>query len=222
MPSYTRGKTRPTLFFVAINDLVVYGFKPKDISTLSGVTAGDITALGHQAASAVAAGKIRVIGSQAPKPPRVGKRITTAAVGQQQTVSTFCAYSSLASAQTAGWTLIKNRRSVTLRASSTSRGSLTAIATLGDGSLYCFPMNKADYDTYGVDLGLTTAISITTEAERKKLVSGASIPYPGKASKIVGINSRFSSFFSTDKQGDISAAGYDILSEERIIATAAP
>ncbi len=221
MPSYTRGKTRPTLVFVAINDLLVFGFKPKDISSLTGVSASDVTALGHQAVSAVAAGKIRVIGSQAPKPPRVGKRLSGAAVGQQQSVSTYCSYTSISAAQAAGWNLIKGRRSVSLKASNASRPSLTAIATLSDGSLYCFPLNKADFDSYASELGLESATTVTTDTERKKLVSGSSTPYPGRASKLLAGSSTFSTFFSTSKQGDVSTAGYDILSEERVIATGA-
>lgn len=219
MSSYTRGKKRENLVFVLINDLVYFGFKPKDLSSLMGITTSDITALGHVAVSAAVAGKIRIIGSQAPKPPRVSKKISGASVGQQRSVSTFCAYPSIATAQGAGWNLTKSRRSVTLRASSTDRPSLTAIAKLGDTSLYCFPMNKADFELYGTELGLESAATITTEAERKKLVSGASIPYPGRASKLLAGGSTFSSFFTTSKQGDVSTAGYDILSEEKIIAT---
>lgn len=219
MSSYTRGKKRENLVFVLINDLLYFGFKPKDLTSLTGVTASDITALGHVAVSAAVAGKIRVIGSQAPKPPRVQKKISGAAIGQQKSVSTFCAYPSISAAQAAGWSLLKSRKSVTLRASSADRASLTAIATLSDTSLYCFPMNKADYELFGADLGLETASTITTEAERKKLVSGASIPYPGRASKLLAGGSTFSSFFATAQQEAATTAGYDILSEEKVIAS---
>ncbi|WGV25970.1 hypothetical protein [Halotia branconii] len=221
MSSYTRGKKRPNLVFVLVNDAMYFGFKPKDLSSLTGVSTSDVTALGHVAASAVVAGKIMIIGAQAPKPPRVTKKISGATVGQQQTVSTYCAYPSITTAQAAGWNLTKSRRGVSLRASSAARGSLTAIATLSDGSLYCFPMNKADFEAYGTELGLTGSATITSETERKKLVSGSSTPYPGRASKLLENGSTFSSFFSTTKQGDAAQAGYDIVSEERVIVTAA-
>lgn len=221
MPSYTRGKKRENLVFVLINDVVYFGFKPKDLSSLTGVTAADVTALGHVTVANATSGKVRIIGAQAPKPPRVTKKISGASVGQQQSVSTYCAYPSIATAQGAGWSLTKSRRSVTLRASSTDRPSLTAIATLSDTSKYCFPMNKSDFETYGADLGLDSAVTITTEAERKKLVSGSSIPYPGRASKLLAGGSTFSSFFTTSKQGDLPGVFFDILSEEKVILVAA-
>lgn len=218
MSNNTRGKKRSNLVFVLVNDSMYFGFKPKDISSLPGVSSSDVTALGHVQPGAVVTGKIRIIGAQAPKPPRVTKRLSGATVGQQQTVSTYCAYPSIGAAQAAGWSLTKSRRGVTLRASSASRASLTAIATLGDGSLYCFPMNKADFEEYGAELGLESAASITSDAERKKLVSGSSIPYPGRAAKLLANGSTFSSFFTSSKLGDVSQAGYDILSEEIILA----
>lgn len=219
MPSYTRGKKRENLIFVLVNDLMYFGFKPKDISSLTGVSSSDIIALGHVQPSAVAAGKIRVIGAQAPKPPRVTKKLSGATVGQQKTVSTYCAYPNIGLAQAAGWNLTKGRRGVSLRASNASRSSLTAIATLSDGSLYCFPMNKADFEAYGAELGLDSSTKVTSDAERNKLVSGSSTPYPGRAAKLLTDGSTFSSFFTTSKQGDASEAGYDIVSEEKVLAS---
>ncbi|WGV25969.1 hypothetical protein [Halotia branconii] len=218
----TRGKKRSNLVFVLVNDFMYFGFKPKDLTSFPSISTSDVTALGHVVASAVTAGKIRVIGAQAPKPPRVTKRISGATVGQQQTVSTYCAYPSITTAQAAGWNLIKGRRGVSLRASSANRGSLTAIATLSDFSLYCFPMNKADFEAYGAELGLKRSTNITNNVERGKLVSGSSTPYPGRASKLLAGGSVFSSFFSTAKQGDAAQAGYDIVSEEKVLSTGEP
>ncbi|MCC5641209.1 hypothetical protein LC593_36485 [Nostoc sp. CHAB 5844] len=219
MSSYTRGKKRPNLVFVTINDLMYFGFKPKDLTSLPGVTAADVTALGHVQPNAVAPGRLKIIGASAPNPPRVLKK-TGAAAGQQQSVSTFCGYNNIGLAQAAGWTLTKSRTGVTLRAPTSPRQSLTAVAELSDGSLYCFPMNKADFESYGAALGLKNSTTITTTAERNKLVSGASIPYPGRAALLLAGGSTFSSFFSTGSQGSASEAGYDILSEEKILASA--
>lgn len=215
MSSFTRGKKRTNLVFVTINDLMYFGFKPKDLTSLPGIQTADITALGHVQPNAIANGRIRVIGAKAPKPPRVTKR-TGAATGQQ-TVSTYCGYNNIGLAQAAGWSLTKARGSVSLRSPTAPRQSLTAIAELGDGSLYCFPMNKSDFESYGAELGLKSSTTITSDAERNKLVSGASIPYPGRAAKLLANGSTFSSFFSTGEQSSVVEAGYDILSEEKIL-----
>lgn len=217
MPFSARGKTKENLVFVAINDFLYFGFKSKNLSSLPGISASDISALGHLQISGVSDGKIRILGASAPKPPKVSKKIENATPGQQQSVSTYCGYDSLIDAEVVGWRLIKGRQLVALKAVNDFRGSLTAIAKLTDGSLYCFPMNRDDFASYGLELGLKSALDITTESQRKQLVSGASIPYPGRASKILSVKSRFSSFFSSANQTDIAALGYDILSEERII-----
>lgn len=217
MPSYTRGKKRENLFFVLVNEFLYFGFKPKDLKSLTGITDADITALGHVSVANAFGGILRVIGANAPTPHRVSKKITTASIGQQKSVSTFCGYSSVSTAQGAGWSLIKSKKGVSLKPSNTARQSLTAIATLSYGFLYCFSMDKADYEAYGAGLGLLSAANITTEAERKRLVSGSSIPYPGRASKLLSGGSTFSSFFNSDKLDDVITAGYDILSEEKVI-----
>ncbi|PHJ60235.1 hypothetical protein VF14_11645 [Nostoc linckia z18] len=219
MPSYTRNKKREDVIFVAVNSVIRFGWKSKDLASVSGISQSDLTNdLGHTAQNAVTgSGLILVIGAQAPKPARVTKRLSNATVGQQQSISTFCAHDKLATALGKGWNLSKNRRSVTLRALSASRGSLTAIAKLSGDIHYCFPMNKADFEAYGSELGLESATNIT-DTERNKLVSGSSKPRPGRASKQLSDGSTFSSFYSTAT--DVSAVGYDILSEEIVLAVA--
>jgi hypothetical protein len=219
MPSYTRGLKRENLVFVLVNDLMYFGFKPKDIAALPGVSAGDVTALGHVAPNAVPAGKVRVIGANAPKPPRATKR-TGGAVGTQQTISTYCGYNNIGQAQTAGWSLTKSRSGVMLRSPNSPRPSQTAIAELSDGSLYCFPMNKADFQSYGAELGLKDSTIITSNTERNKLVSGSSLPRPGRATKLLSSGASFSSFFSSENMDSLMQAGYDIISEEKILVGA--
>lgn len=224
MPSYTRGKKREQVFFVAINTKIRYGWKSKDLSTISGISSTELTNdLGHISQSSITGSDlILVIGAQSPKPARVSRKIQNASVGQQQSVSTFCAYDKLATALGKGWNLAENRRSVTLRASNASRGSLTAVASLSDNSLYCFPMNKADFEAYGAELGLESASSISN-TELDRLVSGSSKPFPGRAGKLLSNGSSFSSFYSTEAAGLVTDAGYDILSEEIVLkVTASP
>ncbi|AFY43664.1 hypothetical protein [Nostoc sp. PCC 7107] len=224
MPSFTRGKKREDLVYVLVNQSMYYGWKRKDIAALGGISEADLTNIGHLKAegATLTAGNVIVIGAKSPQPARVTRKISNATVGQQQSVSTFCAYDKLAAALGAKWNASTSRRAVTLRAPVATRGSLTAIATLGDGSKYCFPMNKADFENYGAELGLTNATTINTDLERNKLVSGSTRPYPGRASKLLEDGSTFSSFFSTAGQGAALTAGYAILSEEVIISNAAP
>ncbi|MBW4479682.1 MAG: hypothetical protein KME54_23255 [Tolypothrix brevis GSE-NOS-MK-07-07A] len=223
MPPYTRGKLRDKLTYVLVTNNAYFIFKTKDLSTFPGISESDITAIGHKTAEAVASDttKIRIVGASAPQPPRVTKRLSNAAVGTQQSVSTFCGYVSLSSAQTAGWKITKSRRSVLLRAASALSGSQTAIAALSDGSLYCFPMNKADFDAYGATLQLKSAATEQSATEVSKLVSGSSIPRPGRATTKIASGSSFSSFYSTEALGDLGAAGFSVLSEE-LVMTVAP
>jgi hypothetical protein len=218
MPSYTRNKKREDVIFVAVNTVIRFGWKSKDLASVSGISQSDLTNdLGHTTQSAVTgSGLILVIGAQAPKPARVSKKLSSATVGQQQSVSTFCAYDKLATALGKSWNLSKNRRSVTLKALSAQRGGLTAVATLSDGSRYCFPMNKADFEAYGAELGLESSGTISN-AERDKLVSGSSKPRPGRASKQLTDGSTFSSFYSSSMSEAASTAGYDILSEQIVL-----
>lgn len=218
MPAYTRGKKRGDIKYVKVTTNMFFGFKPKDISSIAGVTEGDIAALGHIAPGSVPPAAILVLGANAPKPPRVSRRIKTATVGQQQTVGTFCGFDKMADAQEKGWNIVKYRKGVMLRAVNASRGSQTAIAELSDGSLYCFPMNKADFELFGAELGLKSSATVQSETEKSKLVSGSSTPYPGKASKLLEDGSTFSSFFSTSKGSETAFNGaYDVISEEKIV-----
>ncbi|UYD38980.1 hypothetical protein [Tolypothrix sp. PCC 7601] len=220
MPSYTRNVARDQLVFVACNTKILYGFKTKDLASLSGVSSSDLTALGHLTSSAAMgqSGKIYVVGASAPKPPRVNKKLSNAAVGTQKSISTYCAKTALGAALTAGWNISKNGHGVTLQAASASSGSLTAIATLSDGSKYCFPMNKADFDAHGAALGLEASTAITSTSEKDSLVRGSSKPKPGRVSKKTSGGGTFSSFFSTGT--DVAQAGYNITEEEIVIVGA--
>lgn len=220
MPSYTRNVKRDNLVFVPCNTKIHYGFKTKDLSALGGVSSADVTALGHLSASAATAvaGAILVIGASAPKPPRVKKAISNAAAGAQKSVSTFCSKTGLGVALSAGWSLVNQGVTVSLRAASAQSGSISAIATLSNGAKYVFPMNKADFDAYGAALGLESSTDITTTTERDSLVRGSSTPKPGKASKILDGGGTFSSFYTDGT--NVATAGFNILNDELVIAAA--
>lgn len=218
MPSYTRGKKRDNLIFVAVSEMVYFGFKSKDFSAMAGISASDLTLIGHTPLSSATGFKI--IGARAPQPPRVKRPIPNAGIGQQRSINTYCAFDKLGDAIGAGWTVTKRKRPIAVKAPSTSRGTMTAIATLSDLSGYCFALNKADFDEYGSELGLKSTLSITNQLERDRLVSGSSIPYPGRAVKSLAGGNSFSTFFSTST--DVLAAGYAILSNEKVLLDGAP
>jgi hypothetical protein len=221
MSPYTRNKKRLNIFFVAVNQYLYFGFKPKDLTSFTGISNDDVAALGHIQTSAIPEGGLRIIGAQTPKPHKVKKIIPNAAALQQKSVSTFAAFNKIAEAKSKGWNLIENRKSVVLTSPNSFRTSLTAIATLSNSLLYCFPMNKADFDTYGSELGLKNSSQIINDINRQKLVSGADIPKPGQASRKTE-NGIFSSFYSDAKEGGLVNAGWSILSQEKILETGVP
>jgi hypothetical protein len=90
------------------------------------------------------------------------------------------------------------------------------------GIYYAFPMNSADFSTYGSDLGLESAASITTDAEISRVVTGSSIPRPGRANKEL-TNGSISAFYNPAKKSDLQqpTAGWRIQSAARLSDTVA-
>ena len=217
MPSYTRGETRENLTFVEIirvGSNTFYGWKAKDITDDVNVSAEDITALGHRTAERLPAASLYMLRAQSPKPGRATKVINrNPSVSQKGSVSTHYAVGSVRQMLDRGWTITKRPRNVSL--SNNSR-FVTAIADLSNGLSYCFAMNKADFDTYGKALGLKSNVNITTKEERDNLVQASSFPRPGKASYKLESGKDFSSFFSSDSEDTLRAAGYKILYTELI------
>ncbi|AFY43665.1 hypothetical protein [Nostoc sp. PCC 7107] len=222
MPAYTRNKKRADLVFVPVNQYLYFGFKPKDLTSFPGVSSEDITALGHILTSAIPEGGLRIIGANAPQPPRVTKKIANATVSQQRTISTFCGHDKLLTAQAKGWNLTKGKLSISLKPANANRSSLTAIAILSNSIHYCFPMNKADFDNYGVALGLKSPAQITSTVDQLKFVSGSTSPKPGKASKKLEDGSTFTSFYSDAKESDLTGDGWNILSQENVLESGVP
>ncbi|MFQ4134760.1 hypothetical protein PGN35_000400 [Nodosilinea sp. PGN35] len=217
MSEFTRGQFRDNATFVLLNPIFCYGWKTVDLAARIGVSAADLkTELGHMTpleADAIA-NRVMVTGANSPKPGRVVKRDRTAPISQPSSTSTFLAYDKLSAATTAGWTLAKQARRVSLSPPVDGIRSMTAIAELSNGVLYAWPLNRADYDQFGASLGLQSALQINTTLERRKLVTGSRTK-PGKA-VIRNSGGEFSSFYSTDAEDTAIAAGFSIIKGEFI------
>lgn len=211
MPSYTRGKLRDQNIIVQLSDTSYYQFKTKDLSAVNNVNEGDLSLLGHinigNGGAGLPSGALVFLRANSPKPPRVGKTLS----GTQSSISTFCAVPALQNVLRNGWNLVKPARTVSLR---TAGKTITVIASLSNGALYAFPLNKADFDTYGAALGLVTSETITTDAERNKLVAASSLPKPGKAKLTLTTGADFSTFCSHNAP---LSDGFNRISAERLI-----
>ncbi|CCI18527.1 conserved hypothetical protein [Microcystis aeruginosa PCC 9807] len=212
MPSYTRGKPRDQIRAVLLGGNSYYQFKTKDLAAVNSVQESDLALLGHiklgEGGETLPAGAIVFLRANSPKPARVTKTLT----GTQGSIGTFCAAQALQNALRNGWNLSKGATTVSLRA--TGSRTVTAIASLSNGALYAFALNKADFESYGADLKLQGAESITSDTERSKLVSGSSLPRPGKAKLVLTTGSIFSSYCSHDAP---LSNGFTRMSAERVL-----
>lgn len=223
MPAHVRGTTRDLLKFVLLNPVLCYGWKTADLTAIPGITQAEVTALGHMdavAANAVA-NRIMVVGANSPKPGRVTQKFANAPTTQRASVSTYVAYNARAAAAAAGWSLGAPQKGVSLKAPSPSARSISAVAQLSDGTRYVFPLNQADFNLVAVPLGLQNSTQITTETERQRLAGGMSSTRPGKAS-LEDSGGILATYYSTASKDTAAAAGYNIISEERIAFPLAP
>lgn len=215
MSAITRGEKRENLTFVKVGNAtstVYYGWDAKDLTTETNVSTADLAALGHVTIDSLADSDLYFLRAQSPKPGRAKKTINKApGVNDKATISTFYGAGSVKDLLRAGWKVEKRPRSVSL---ANNTRYVTAIAKLSNGILYCFPMNRADFEAYGEALGLQAPTSITTDAERLRLVQSSGFPRPGKAGKELVGGADFSSFFSTDKESDLRTAGFKISMSE--------
>ncbi|OLP19815.1 hypothetical protein BST81_03535 [Leptolyngbya sp. 'hensonii'] len=225
MSAYTRGRKRDQLRFVNINDILLYGWNTVDLAAATGISAADLkNQLGHLTAAEAdaVANRLMVLGANSPKPARAIKVIPNAPTTAAGSVSTFIAYNKRAVAQAAQWKVGGAQKGVRLTAPVAGKRSQTAVAELSNGVLYAFPMNQSDFTLVGETLGLQAAAQISS-VEAKKLATGMSSTRPGQAG-LEDSEGLLSTFFSTAKRDDATAAGFSIISEERILypAAAAP
>jgi hypothetical protein len=214
MPEYTRGKQRDQDVAVLLFKGVYYQFKTKDLSKVPGVGEGDLAVLKHvkigNDGGGIPKSSIVFLRANAPKPPRVSKQLSKEPT-VQGSISTFCAPDALSASLRAGWNLVKPGRAA---GAQIGPKSVTAIAKLSNGVLYGFSLNKRDFETYKTPLGLEGPESLTTDAERQKLVIGSSLPKPGKAKLKLENGSDFSTFCSHDAP---LGGGFKRITEERLI-----
>jgi hypothetical protein len=215
MPAYVRGTPRNNLTFVRVNDYpLLYGWRAPDFSSFTGITAADITALGHLTAVGAAAvpNRIMILGANSPKPARVTKKLSPGVTTERGSVSTFCAYNQGAAAVAAGWATSRGAKGVSVKPAAAGRRSQTAVAELSNGVLYAFPLNSSDFAIAAADLGLQSAGQISA-TERKRLATGMSKTRPGKAAK-EDSDGLFVTYYSTASADTAATAGWDILSSE--------
>lgn len=209
MPASTRGKERDQLTFVMVNSVLAYGWKTRDLSADAGVSAADLTTgLGHMdAVQALAVqGSVLVIGANAPKPIRVIKRIPDAVSPAPASVSTFCGYDKLASANAAGFELSGRARTISLAAPAANRRTYSGVVTLSNGLKYVQPV---DFIAGTADRRQALGIEIASEisaVEALKLARGCR-DKPGRVAIDLegGVTARLP--FSTDRQEQAGALG---------------
>jgi hypothetical protein len=206
MSNITRGRKKDQRILVKVvkGQEVYYQFNSPDLSKVAGVSTSDLSELGQinlNDPSKVPAGAIVFYNANAPKPPRVTRKLkkTDTVSPAQQSVSTFCSVDALTGALGKGWSIAKPGRGVSLN---NTIKTVTALAELSNGVMYAFPMAKVDFESFGSTLGLKNASTITTDAERAKIVRASSFPKPGRATKILDDGSTFSSFYSSSKTPD--------------------
>jgi len=220
MPEYLIGVKKDILTFVKVNDApLYYGFSTKDFANLPNVSAADTAALGHLLVSNVPANSFKVIGAQSPKPPRMRKTINdNPSATEQASISTFCAFDKIAAAQAEGWKLASRGRGVKF---TNNTRTVTVAAKLSNGMYYAIPLNKNSATKYAGTLGLQLPEAMTT-AERKKTVTGSSLPKPAvMAIETTGTNGQkgtFSTICSFDSVDNATSAGWEQLEPEVLYA----
>lgn len=109
MPLSTRGRKRDKIMSVPVSTTLRYAFKTADLSQITGVSAGDLAALGQ---TPVESGSgLIVFSPQAPKPALFRKKLSVG--GLQGSVSTFgngVTTSAIKAAAGAGWKMSKGVR----------------------------------------------------------------------------------------------------------------
>ncbi|NJL55716.1 hypothetical protein HC928_11295 [bacterium] len=206
MPGYTRGISLSQLRFVKAvkNAVVLYGWNTKDFASIvTGVTAADITVLGHKTVAQLG-GNPGVLRANKPKPARVTRVFNpNAGPDIQKGVSTFCDADQLTAALAAKWKLAKPAAGVS---GGSSRMRLTAVEV--GTVLYAFTLNAIDLTTYAADIGAKTNL---TDTDFNRMVTGASIPKPAVMGRVLASGGTFSTFVDKSKIDTLRAAGWTLL-----------
>lgn len=197
MPGYVRGRTRDIPTFVLLYNApinIYYFWSSKDLASLETISASDLsTQLGHL--TSVADSSVVVVGATSPKPPSVKKIIKkNPGPNEQGSATTFCSPGSLNSAYAAGW----KRAGYAKQSGVTNNArTITGLAGISNGMIYGWPFNASDHATYKEELALIEPSSIST-AERNTIVTGATRPVAGHATKKLSSGATVSGYFSPD------------------------
>lgn len=200
MPASTLGKKRDKPTIVKATGFIYYAFNTRDLAALPGVTAADLTALGHLAQGAATAGAIVVEGANAPRPARFRKRLTGTAENPltQESVTTFGDGTTAAAINAAGalgWRLIKPPSEVGMGATTKGknvaikltngayaiRNVSTAFATTDNATLLGWDMTLSDAT---IAKAIRGAKNMKPATVRKAISGGGVVTLPCKKTKL--------------------------------------
>ena len=190
MAQTTRGVYREDTFFIKVTPKILYGFKPIDITKLTGVGTEDTTALGwlnlEQAKSQT--GLIRLFTPKSPTPARYKKILNRRpAAGQRGSVSAYGnpdpAQAERQALVALDWLKIKDGSTVKLTANDRRE---TVGVPMETGGTYVISVDAPLAAAHAEALGLKRASDMRTEAERNKLFYGTTRPQPCKVRRVEG------------------------------------
>jgi hypothetical protein len=216
MAFVSRGKPRTQIRAVACTGAIYHGFKTKDLAAIAGVSAPDLVALGQKQLSEVGNGYTVVFGAQSPVGARFRKQLSrNPQPGVQGSVSSFgngSVNSAIATAATAGWSLVRGVRLTTVR--STAK-SISVGVPLSNGLIYVQPVPVQDQQ-YAEALGWKLPATFGS-ADRAKAVRGANNLRPAKVTRIdpdTGISTTLPCAFN--KVADAADIGFFETSPEKV------
>lgn len=217
MPASVRGKKRDQSVFVRCNPVFGFGWKTRDLSEGAGISSADLkSGLGHMTvAEAIALANIVLVsGANAPKPMRVTKKIPNAPNTASASISTYCGFDKLASANAQGFFQSGRAKTVSLSAPRASRRTFSGVVTLSNGLMYVQPVDAvAATAERRATLGIEIASQISA-TDGQKLARGCRSK-PGRVDVALEGDVTARLPFSTAKQNDAGALG-SIVQMERI------
>lgn len=190
MTATTRGVNREEIFYIQVTSKILYGFKPIDITSITGVSATDTTALGWLDAStaAAASGKIRVFTPKSPTPARYRKLLNRRpAAGQRGSVSAYGNpdpdNGERKALVTAGWTKIKDGSTIKIQSNEKRE---TVGVPLENGLIYVVNVDTPMAVAYASELGLLRATDLRSGSDILSCFYGTTRPNPAKVRRVEG------------------------------------
>ena len=218
MASVTLGRKRNVLTIVPINDAVNFQYNSTNLSAITGVSATDVTALGHL--TTAPEGTLTITGCNAPQPAVFKKILGGGAVATtQKAVSAYgnaSTKAAIAAARAAGWFLIKPIRSAQLGGGDKKTG---VVVPLSNGLYEIVNVYTEDATATNASLfgwNLTPGDTIT-----KKMFRASSMMRAGRVKKKVTVSGKTGTQvlpcqWSKLESADVKAAGWRVAYGERI------